>query len=60
MIHGVRKWFAFFFLPIGVLTLFKMYAAGSHGAFLDKFRYLTFVTPLVLFLALFGFRELSS
>ncbi len=60
VIHGVRRWFAFFLLPIGVLTLFKMYAAGSHGAFLDKFRYLTFVTPLVVFLALFGFRELSD
>ncbi len=60
VIHGVRRWFAFFFLPIGLVTLLKMYASGSHGAFLDKFRYLTFVTPLVLFLALFGFRELSS
>src|SRR6185503_16466797 len=44
VIHGVRRWFAFFFLPISVLMLLKMYAAGSHGAFLDKFRYLTFVT----------------
>ncbi len=60
VIHGVRRWLAFYLLPIGVLTLFKMYAAGSHGAFLDKFRYVTFVTPLVLFLALFGFRELSD
>jgi hypothetical protein len=60
VIHAVRRWFAFFVLPISVLTLLKMYAAGSHGAFLDKFRYLTFVTPFVLFLALFGFRELSD
>jgi hypothetical protein len=59
VMHGVRRWYAFFFLPISVLTLFKIYASGSHGAFLDKFRYLTFVTPLVLVLALFGFRELS-
>jgi hypothetical protein len=59
VIHGVRWWFAMFFLPISLLVLLKMYAAGSHGAFLDKFRYLTFVTPVVLFLALFGFRELS-
>lgn len=60
VIHGVRRWFAFFVLPISLLVLFKVYASGSHGAFLDKFRYLTFVTPFVLFLALFGFRELSS
>jgi len=38
----------------------KLYASGSSGPFLDKFRYLTFVTPFVSFLALFGFRELSS
>ena len=60
VIHGVRRWLAFFVLPISLLTLFKVYASGSHGAFLDKFRYLTFVAPLVLFLALFGFRELAS
>jgi len=59
VIHGVRRWLAFFILPIAVLTLLKVYASGSHGAFLDKFRYLAFVTPLVLFLALFGLRELS-
>jgi hypothetical protein len=60
MIHGVRRWFAFFLLPISLLVVLKVYAAGSNGAFLDKFRYLTFVTPPVLFLALFGFRELSE
>jgi hypothetical protein len=60
VIHSVRRWFTFFFLPISLLTLFKVYASASHGAFLDKFRYLTFVTPAVLFLALFGFRELSE
>ncbi len=60
VIHGVRRWLAFFLLPISLLVLLKAYASGSHGAFLDKFRYLAFVTPFVLFLALFGFRELSS
>ncbi len=60
VIHGVRRWFAFFLLPISFLILLKVYASGSHGAFLDKFRYLAFVTPVVLFLALFGFRELSD
>ena len=60
VIHGVRHWFAFFLLPISLLVLLKVYASGSHGAFLDKFRYLTFVTPLVLVLALFGFRELTA
>jgi hypothetical protein len=59
MIHAVRQWFAFFLLPISVLLLLNFYASVSHGPFLDKFRYLTFVTPFVLLLALFGFRELS-
>jgi hypothetical protein len=59
-IHGVRRWFAFFLLPITVVMLLKMYAAGSHGAFLDKFRYVALVTPFVVFLSLFGFRELSD
>lgn len=60
VIHGTRRWLDFFVLPISLLVLLKVYASGSHGAFLDKFRYLTFVTPLVLFLALFGFRELAA
>jgi len=45
-------------LPITLLILFKMYAAASQGMF-EGFRYLTFLTPVVMFLALFGFRELS-
>ncbi len=60
MIHGVRQWFDFFVLPISLLVMLNVYASGSSGAFLDKFRYLTFVTPFVLLLALFGSRELSS
>lgn len=60
VIHGVRRWLDFLLLPISLLVLLKVYAAGSHGAFLDKFRYLALVTPFVLFLALFGFRELSA
>lgn len=60
LVHGVRRWFAFLLLPISLLVLLKVYASASHGAFLDKFRYLALVTPFVLLLGLFGFRELSS
>ena len=59
VIHAVRRWFSFFLLPITLLTLFKMYAAAAQGNY-EHFRYLTFLTPVVLFLALFGFRELSD
>ena len=60
VMYGVRQWFGFFLLPISLLVMLRLYASGSNGPFLDKFRYLTFVTPFVLMLALFGFRELSS
>ena len=59
VVHAARRWFSFFLLPITLLVLFKMYAAAAQGNF-EHFRYLTFLTPVVLFLALFGFRELSD
>jgi hypothetical protein len=59
-IYALRRWLAFFLLPVSSLILFKVYASASHGVFFERFRYLTFLTPVFLFIALFGFRELSD
>lgn len=59
MIHATRHWLSFFLLPISFVVLFKIYAAATQGM-LESFRYLTFLTPVVFFVALFGFRELSD
>ncbi len=60
LIYAVRRWVGFVLLPFTVIMLFKVYASASHGAFFEIFRYLTFLTPVVCFLALFGFRELAA
>lgn len=59
-IHAVRHWFAFALLPFTVVMLFKVYASAGHGAFFEMFRYLTYVTAVVFFVSLFGFRELAA
>jgi len=59
VVHGTRRWLTFLMLPISLLILFKLYDIAMQGVF-EGFRYLTFVTPSVFFLALFGFRELSA
>jgi hypothetical protein len=59
-VHAVRHWFSFFVLPVSTLVLFKIYASASHGVFFERFRYLTYLTPVAMFLALFGFRELAD
>ncbi len=60
MVYGLRRWVPFCLLPISVVILLKVYAAASHGVFFERLRYLTFVAPVALFLALFGFRELCD
>lgn len=60
MVHSLRRWFAFFLLPVSTIILFKIYASASHGVFFERLRYLTFLTPVALFIALFGFRELED
>jgi hypothetical protein len=60
LVHAVRRWFAFALLPFTLIMLFKVYASAGHGVFFEMFRYLTVLTPIVFFLALFGFRELRT
>jgi hypothetical protein len=59
VVHGTRRWLAFLLLPISLLILFKLYDGAMQGVF-EGFRYLTFLTPSVFFLALFGVREFSE
>jgi hypothetical protein len=60
LIHATRRWSSFCLLPITVLILFKVYVSAAHGTYFETFRYLTFVTPAVIFLALFGIREAAD
>jgi hypothetical protein len=57
-VYALRHWFSFLLLPVTALFLFKIYASASHGVYFERFRYVSFLTPVALFLALFGFREL--
>lgn len=59
MIHTTRRCWSYFFLPIGTILLFKVYDAATQGM-LESFRYLTFLTPVVFVISLFGFRELEE
>ncbi|MEO8601954.1 MAG: hypothetical protein ABI629_05205 [bacterium] len=56
-IHGLRHWASFLLLPLSLLVLYKVYASATQGA-LENFRYMTFLTPVAFFMALFGYREL--
>lgn len=56
--YMLRRWVAFLLLPVTVLMLFKVYSSATQGL-LEGFRYNTFLTPVVCFIALFGYRELA-
>lgn len=60
VVHAAQRSFCSFLLPITVLILYKVYVAATHDTFLELFRYLMFLTPAVIFLAFFGYRELSA
>jgi hypothetical protein len=59
MIHCLRRPAQFLGLPLGVLALHRAYYSASHAATapFELLRYMTFVLPVALFLALFGWRE---
>ena len=59
-VYALRHWFSFLLLPVTMLFLFKVYASAAHGVYFERFRYVSFLTPVAMFLALFGFRELSD
>lgn len=60
IVYTLRRWFSFLLLPVSLLVLFKIYGAAAHGVFFERFRYLTFLTPVVLFIGLFGFGQLAD
>lgn len=59
VVHGFRNLRRFFFLPISLLVLYRTYVSSSHGVFYELFRYLTMLSPLAVFFALFGWREIA-
>jgi hypothetical protein len=59
-LHGVRRWRAFFGLPLAVLLLWGVYHRASHEAPREAFRYLCLIIPPLLLLVAVGWRELSD
>lgn len=59
VIDTTRRCLQFFLLPIAVLSLAKVYASATQGV-LESFRYLTFLTPPVFLLAVFGVDALAE
>jgi hypothetical protein len=59
LVYTLQRWLSFVLLPLTLLTLYKVYASATQGIF-EGFRYMTLLTPIVLFVALFGVREVSD
>ncbi|RJO63745.1 MAG: hypothetical protein C4523_19580 [Myxococcales bacterium] len=59
VVHAFRRLDGFFMLPLSLLILYKVYFSASHGVFYEIFRYLTKITPMLLFLSLFGWKEIE-
>jgi hypothetical protein len=61
-IGAFRRLITTFFLPLSLLVLWRVYYSATHGfggPFYERFRFLTYLTPLFVFLAVFGFRDLG-
>lgn len=61
-IDAFRRPFRTFFLPLSLLVLWRVYYSATHGyggPFYERFRFMTYLTPLFILLAVFGFRELG-
>jgi len=62
MVHSFRRPLKFFLLPLTLLILWRTIYSATHGwggPFYERFRFLTLLTPLCIFLAAFGVRELK-
>jgi len=59
-VHGVRRWRAFFGLPVAVLFLWGVYHRASHEAYRESFRYLCLIAPALLLFVAVGWRELAD
>lgn len=59
VIHSVRHSERFMGLPFALIILYRTYYSASHLTFYELLRYMTFLTPIALFLGLFGFREVA-
>ncbi len=61
-VGAFRRLFTTFFLPLSLLVLWRTYYSATHGyggPFYERFRFLTYLGPAFIFLALYGFRELG-
>ncbi|MFA5140076.1 MAG: hypothetical protein WC728_12665 [Elusimicrobiota bacterium] len=58
--HSVRNIGGFLGLPVSLIVLYRTYHSAGSASYCDMFRYATHWTPMVLVLALFGWKEIAS
>jgi hypothetical protein len=62
VVHSFRRPLKFFLLPLALLILWRTIYSATHGwggPFYERFRFLTLLTPICIFLAAFGWQELK-
>jgi hypothetical protein len=61
-VHALRRPVAFGLLPVAAIILFKAHFSAAHAgtAPYEVLRYMTMLLPVMLLLALFGFREIRA
>lgn len=63
VVHTFRQPLKFLLLPLSLLVLWRTIYSATHGwggPFYERFRFLTLLTPVCVFLAVFGLRELNG
>jgi len=58
-IYMLRYWRRFCLLPVALIILYKIYYQASHQAFFEMIRYMTILNPLILFISIWGWKELE-
>ncbi len=59
-IYMLRYWRRFFLLPVSLIILYKIYYTASHLAFFEMIRYMTILNPVILFISIWGWKELEQ
>jgi len=62
VVHSFRRPFKFFLLPLSLLILWRVIYSATHGwggPFYERFRFLTLLSPICVFLAVYGLQELK-
>ncbi|OGS11149.1 MAG: hypothetical protein A2234_02510 [Elusimicrobia bacterium RIFOXYA2_FULL_58_8] len=60
VIYSLRHWRRFCLLPVSLIILYKVYYDASHRVFFEIIRYSTALTPIVMFLAVLGWKQVED